>query len=298
MFEADMSRVQALPAEGRDHLFRAVDGIARHGMTDIGHVDADLMGTTGFELHPQVGKITIGVRHEEMRNGVFAVFLGDRHLFAVGGVPSDRRVDRTGIGLKPAVDDRLVLPRKGMAGNLFGERKVGKIVFRHDQQSARILVDPVHDAGTDHAVDTGQRALAVIQQRVDQRAVRIARRRVHDHTLRLVDDQQIVILVADIQRNILRQNVKLLILRNLHHDLVAGAQLVILCHCDSADLHGAVFHDLLDGGARHLRNTVAQKPVDPLPCLRRVNGKDKCVNHELLPSCGGRRVSVRTARKR
>ena len=44
---------------------------------------------------------------------------------------------------------------------------------------------------------------AMGDQRVDQRAVGIARRRMHDEPRRLVDDDEVLVLVDDVERNIL-----------------------------------------------------------------------------------------------
>ena len=43
------------------------------------------------------------------------------------------------------------------------------------------------------------------KQRVDERAVRVAGRRMHDHAGRLVDDDQMRILEADVERDRLRR---------------------------------------------------------------------------------------------
>ena len=58
--------------------------------------------------------------------------------------------------------------------------------------------------GPPDAADAGEARAAMRQQRVDQRAVRIAGRRVHDHPGRLVDHDQVRILEADIERDRLR----------------------------------------------------------------------------------------------
>src|SRR3546814_4538976 len=59
-----------------------------------------------------------------------------------------------------------------------------------DQQARSILVDAMNDAGARHAADSGESALAMMEQRIDQRPVQIARRRVDDQARGLVDDDQ------------------------------------------------------------------------------------------------------------
>ena len=69
------------------------------------------------------------------------------------------------------------------------------------QQPARVAVEAMDDARPLDAGDAAPGlAVAVGQQRVDERAARMARRRVDDQPGRLVDDQQVVVLVDDPQR--------------------------------------------------------------------------------------------------
>lgn len=70
---------------------------------------------------------------------------------------------------------------------------MGKIVFGNRQKPAGILVDPVDDARPLHPADAGKIIAAVIKQRIDQRSVIYARRRVNGHSRRLVDDDQVVV---------------------------------------------------------------------------------------------------------
>ena len=57
----------------------------------------------------------------------------------------------------------------------------------------------MHDAGPQLAADAAQVG-DVMQQRVDQRARRVAGAGVHDHARRLVDDDDIRVLVQDLER--------------------------------------------------------------------------------------------------
>ena len=57
----------------------------------------------------------------------------------------------------------------------------------------------MHDAGPLLAADAAE-IVDVVQQRVDERAAGMPGRRMHDHARRLVDDDQVVVLVEDGQR--------------------------------------------------------------------------------------------------
>ena len=51
--------------------------------------------------------------------------------------------------------------------------------------------------------DAGKLCAAMRDQRIDQRAVRIARRRMHDKARGLLDDDEVLVLMDDGERNIL-----------------------------------------------------------------------------------------------
>ena len=77
------------------------------------------------------------------------------------------------------------------------------VVFCDDQQAGGIFVDAMNDAGTESAADPRQAFAAMIQHSVDHRAVGITGCRMHHHALGFIDDQQILILIGNIQRNVL-----------------------------------------------------------------------------------------------
>ena len=90
-----------------------------------------------------------------------------------------------------------------MVGELRGQRLVGAVVLRHHHQAGGVLVEPVHDAGTADAADAGKAGAAMGDQRIHQRAGLVAGGRMHDQALRLVDDDDVVVLEDDIERDIL-----------------------------------------------------------------------------------------------
>ena len=61
------------------------------------------------------------------------------------------------------------------------------------------------------------------EQRVDQGAVGIARRRVDHHAGRLVDDDQVCILEADIERDRLRCRLGIFNLRENYDEILVGS---------------------------------------------------------------------------
>ncbi len=80
---------------------------------------------------------------------------------------------------------------------------MGAVVLGDDQQARRVLVEPVHDAWPPHAADARQAVAAMGDERVDQRAGLVPGRRMDDEPGRLVDHQQVGILVDDVEGNVL-----------------------------------------------------------------------------------------------
>ncbi len=102
------------------------------------------------------------------------------------------------------------------------------------------------------------------QQGVDQRAVRVAGGRVHDHALGLVDHQQVVVLVDDIQRDILRHGLDGLCVRDLQQDGVPCLQLEAFGHQFAVAQHMALCHKRLQRPAGKAGVLAAEKAVDAL----------------------------------
>ena len=148
----------------------------------------------------------------------------------------------------------LQLGRKGL---------VGKVVLRHNQQARGILVDAVDNAGAQLAVDAGEAVPAVIEQGVDQRAVPVARRRMHHKPLWLVDDQHVLVLVGNIQRHGLGLQRHRLGLGRLKFIDGPGLRPVALAHGPALTGHGPGVQQLLRGAAADALSLLRQKDVQP-----------------------------------
>src|SRR3546814_12580418 len=70
------------------------------------------------------------------------------------------------------------------------------VCFGDDEQARCVLVDSVDYAGTSHAANAGELPLAMVQKRVHQRPVGIASRGMAHTTRRLVDDDQVLVLIG------------------------------------------------------------------------------------------------------
>ena len=81
----------------------------------------------------------------------------------------------------------------------------------------------MYDAGSMTAGDIAER-IEVKLQRTRQRALGVASPRMHDHIRLLVDHDDCVIFVQDIQRQILRDDVRFLGVRQLNPDSIIHPQ--------------------------------------------------------------------------
>ncbi len=105
-------------------------------------------------------------------------------------------------------------------GKLLAERCMRRVVFGNDQQARGSLVEAVHDAGTLDAADAGEARAAMGDERVDQGSAGMSGGRVHDDVGRLVDDDNVGILVDHIERDGLGDRLGCLRFRHLYREVV------------------------------------------------------------------------------
>ena len=148
----------------------------------------------------------------------------DRLLFALLGMIADRGVDDVAVELRHARDDRqvLLLDRAGL--ELGGERVVGLVVLGDDDHAARVAVEPMDDARPRRPAALAHRA-EMMGQRPGERAVPMPLGRVDDHPGRLVHDDDRIVLVQDVERDVLRHGPFARHFELEHRDDVALAQL-------------------------------------------------------------------------
>ena len=133
----------------------------------------------------------------------------------------------------------------------------------HDQP-ARVAVEAMDDPGPLDAGDPAPgRAVAVRQERVDQRPAGVPRRRVDDEAGRLVEDQQVVVLVDDLERDIgLGGQIEGDDLGDVEPQLRADAHDRVRLEGFAAGRQPAVGDELLDEAAGQARG-VGDVAVDP-----------------------------------
>ncbi len=204
----------------------AVNGVANQSMPDMCHMDPDLMGPP--RLKPAMNHGCMGAecfniadpRHcmppTLKQNGLFlsvcpvpCQLCGD--LDRPSGFETDtaNTLQTRITNVRQTMTEGDIQPLDTMFGKLIGQPMVRCIRFRHDKQTRRIFVDPVHDAGAFFTANSRQIAAEMVQKRIDQRPRRRSGGRVDDHARRFVDDDQVFIFVQNGQRNVFGQSVSL-----------------------------------------------------------------------------------------
>src|SRR5919106_511596 len=224
MYEGKMYRVQRLARQsgkfaaqriGQRAHFRlealAVKRIADQRVTDRAKMRAHLMRASRLQKTFDQRRDRLLLRAESrkqapMRHSLSASALWKHgHFGAAGGMAADRRVDRTLRAGRRAPDKReiaaLHLAGAAMVGELLGERAMRPVSLGHDHEPARVLVETMHDAWPRHPPDAREALTAMGDQRIDQRAFCVACARVHDKASRLVDDDEVLVLVDNIERH-------------------------------------------------------------------------------------------------
>ncbi len=202
--------MQRLMTESAQCISEFVAGASRHRQTatinrvanqcvpDMSEVHANLVRATRFKFYPYMRMRPVPADHAVMSDRLPTAF-ADRHFFSVGRVAVDRLIDRSASGEHPLAD-RLIL-----ATDFSLRQQVNKFLLypgiaRHQQQSTRTFIQPMNQTGPGQC-----RELVIeIKQSIDESSLRVAGTRMNDETHRFVDHQQVIVLVNDVERNILR----------------------------------------------------------------------------------------------
>ena len=261
-------------------------------MAEVLRVDADLVRPPRLQPEPHERRVLHRLDERVVRDGVLPALLRhDRHPPPVARVAPEERLDRPALRLGHAPDDREVAAADRPLHELPRERRVRRVVLRHDEQAGGVLVEAVDDAGAHGdvaGVGRGRRrrreadvlvvgllvfilerdglAADVVQERVDERAGAVAVGRVDDHPGGLVDDQEVVVFVDHIERDRLGAGFDRRRSAEAALDPVAGGDGRRDLRLDGAvDGHAAVLDPALDLRARRVREFFCEVHVEPLP---------------------------------
>ena len=230
---------------------------------------ADLVGAPGFRPAFEEGKLSIGVEDAPRRLGGARPWpAADRHALAVDGVPLDGAVDRTCRGAgKPANHGEIGF-LCGAVGKLARERGQRLFCFRHEDATAGVLVETVDDPRAQRVPPCGDRT-AVVENGVDQSALPMADRRMDHKSRRLVQTQQVIVLVEDIEGDIFRRDMGRDCGggRQAGLDFVAGPDRIGGAGHGAVDLHQARGQRFLPAGSAEVRPLPGEPAVEAVGAL-------------------------------
>ena len=126
------------------------------------------------------------------------------------------------------------------------------VVFCNHQAAAGFLVQAMHDARPGHAAHAAEAGATMVQQRVDQGVLRMARARMHDQSRRFVEHEQILVFVKNIQGHFLGGCLRGRRLRPLDVDQFSLARMMRRLDDPAIDTNMPLGQQALNGGARRI----------------------------------------------
>jgi len=244
----------------RHAMTRSVGGVADERMLERCEVHPDLVRAARLEPTRKQRAGREAFAHLVMRHRGLAR-RDDRHRRALDWMATDRRVDaaaphqhavRKSQVFAPYCS-RLQLPHQiGLRERSLGDR----------EQAARVLVEPMHDAG---AGDCGK-LWRMVQQRVGERAVPIAATGMDHQPRGFVDDDERIVFVDDRERQGLRyERVPARIRQRRDDDALAAIDLLFRRRRPARDGNAAGIDPRSDAAARVLGDQPRQRLIEPQP---------------------------------
>ena len=205
---------------------------------------------------------------ERLRRATGRVVAADGHLLALLGMNADRAVDDVAVAVRPPDDqgEILLLDRAGL--ELRRQLRVRQVGAGHQDHAAGVAVEPVDDARPGRSAAAAQAGAEVKLQGAGQRARPVPARRMHDHARRLVDHHQVLVLVEDLQRDVLRPRRLAGDLRQDDRDPLPGLEAIGRLAAIAVDLDAAGRNHAPQMDPAVVVEMDGQEDVEPLACFR------------------------------
>ena len=154
MTERQCLRMKGLSVNGKTGLLRLIFGISHQGMSQISHMDADLMRPSSLEAAAHDRKAAVTFKNLIIGHGKAAAGRHNSHTHAVLGVSVDEGLNMAPVVLDIAPHNSKLSTLVILVLDLLGMRQMSSIVFCTDHDAASILIEAMHNAGPDNAVDS------------------------------------------------------------------------------------------------------------------------------------------------
>ncbi len=142
---------------------------------------------------------------------------------------------------------------------------MGEVVFGDDDNAGRLLIEAVNDAGAELVIGirtAAREVLAAAKKRVYQSPLRVPCTGMDAHSSRLINDQQVVVLVENVERDGFRFGAKWRAGTDLDNNPLAAAKFVRGLSLDTIYGDQTVFNQLLQSRARKLRACLGKPAVE------------------------------------
>ena len=144
--------------------------------------------------------------------------------------------------------------------------------FRHDEEARRFLVEAVDDARPLHTPDPGEGIAAMVEEGVDERPIRISRAGMHDEPGRLVDDEEVLVLIDHRELDRFGLRLRRLRLGKREFDAVAGGDPEVgILEPFAIQMNPALLDQRLQAAAGVERRDAREISVDPFARIRRLD---------------------------
>ncbi len=189
-----------------------VEGVADDRPVARCQMDADLMcpsgeQATGEQACDFIFRMTEALTQAEFGDSRFAAIFAHGHFAPLDRMTTDGRIDAFRSGRRPAPDEREIFACEfavlSVRGELLRKAVMSEIGFSCDDQSTCIHIESMDDAWALLAADAGKIFTAMMEQRIDERIILMAARRMNWQSGGFVDDDEIVIFVDDIEVDLL-----------------------------------------------------------------------------------------------
>lgn len=168
------------------------------------HVNSQLMSSPRVRM--QIDECVAAVRLGRLVkcDGFASIpaFRADHHLLANSCMSTHEGANVVGCQLRNAAHNRSILFANFAAFKLAADLLVNLIIFGDQNHSGRITVQSMHDPWSVSARDVTQ-TIEVELQGGCERPMRVASPRMDNHIGLLIDDDNRIVLMQDIQRNVL-----------------------------------------------------------------------------------------------
>lgn len=202
MVELQPECVQGLAADPGIASAAAIDRITNDRMPEMGEVHPDLVSPPGNEIRFDQGGIRKPLQHAVPGDRRPAAW-HHRHPRPVPWMPPNGGVDSSLNSRHDPVRQRKVGAADSARRHLLLQSAERPLCLGDDEQPGGVLIQPVHDARAQPAAHCQQLRNAR-GNRIDQGAGSPAGPGMHGESCGLIDDQNRVIFVNDLERDVLR----------------------------------------------------------------------------------------------